>query len=389
MIDALLNLSAYCPGSVLDPVTREPITLERLEQALPPSLAALELSGEHWIPIPDDLREVFHGYRPTPLFEATAFAQALGTGCRIFIKDEGATPSSNHKANSAFWIAYHCARDGVREITTETTGNWGIALATAASRFGIQVICFIDEASVAARPDRVRLMEAAGARVEVVGPDTDDDSFDPLVLSANRAVSYTGKRPRSRYIFGSVYTYFIVPQTIVGLEARQQLGEVRPDVVVGSCGGGANLLGIAGAFLTEAIEYGTPTDVVCAESELCPIVSKGRMGEYSIDDQDFYPRLRTYGLDHLLGDDAYIGGLGSTIVAAPVARFHADGLIRTATFSDEEARSAAELFGRTQSRTVALETGYQLAAVVAEAERRPSGNILVNISSTGRGISYA
>nr|WP_055501586.1 pyridoxal-phosphate dependent enzyme [Nonomuraea pusilla] len=389
MTAELINLSAYCPGTVLDPVTRSPISAERLCDALPPSLAALELSSRPSVPIPGHLLDLFTGYRPTPLFEAEEFARALGTGCRIFVKDEGATPSSNHKANSAFWVAYHCAADGVAEITTETTGNWGIALAKAAAAFGIEVSCFIDQASVRARPDRVRLMTEAGARVEVVGPDEEGAGFDPLVLSANRAVSYTRRRPGARYIFGSVYNYFILPQTIVGIEAKQQLGRIRPDVVVGSCGGGANLLGIAAAFLVDKIEHGTPVDVVCAESELCPIVSKGRLGAYSIDDQDFYPRLRTYGLDRLLGDDVYIGGLGSTIVAAPVARFHADGLITTETFGDREARDAAELFATTQGRTVALETGYQLAAVAAEARRRSSGNILVNISSTGRGISYA
>jgi tryptophan synthase beta chain len=388
MIDALINLSAYCPDTVLDPRSRIPITRERLEVALPPSLAELELSTDRYVPIPEEMREILATYRPTPLFEARGFAAATGGGCRIFVKDEGATPSANHKANSAYWVACHCARDGVREITTETTGNWGIALAIAAARFGIRVICFIDEASVKARPDRVRMMEEAGATVEVVAPDQADGRFDPLVLSANRAVSYTRSRPEARYIFGSVYNYFILPQTIVGLEAREQLDGVRPDVVVGSCGGGANLLGITGAFLADHVDNGTPVEVVCAESELCPIVSKGVLGEYSIDDQDFYPRLRTYGIERLLGD-AYIGGLGSTIVAAPVAAFHTGGLIRTATFSVQEAQEAGELFARTEGRRVALETSYQLAAVAAEARRRGEGTILVNISSVGPNSSFA
>lgn len=388
MIDTLINLSAYCPDTVLDPQSRTPATREQLEAALPPSLAALELSTERVVAIPAEIQDVFSSYRPTPLFEAREFAAALDSGCRVFVKDEGATPSANHKANSAYWVAYHCALDGVQEITTETTGNWGIALAIAAARFGIRVICFIDEASVTARPDRVRLMEEAGATVEVVSPDTVGGQFDPLVLSANHAVSYTRRRPGARYIFGSVYNYFILPQTIVGLEAREQLGGIRPDVVVGSCGGGANLLGITGAFLADRIDNGVPVEVVCAESELCPVVSKGVLGEYSIDNQDFYPKLRTYGIDRLLGD-TYIGGLGSTIVAAPVAAFHGRGLIRTATFSAQEAQDAGELFARSEGRRVALETCYQLAAVAAEARRRTSGTILVNISSTGPNSSFA
>lgn len=383
----LLNLAAYCPDTVLDPVTGQPIDEARLAAALPPSLAEQELSTEPVVAMPAPLREILSSYRPTPLFEATAFAEAIGDGCRVFVKDEGATPSRNHKANSAYWIAYHCARDGVRRITTETTGNWGLALALAAAEFGIEVLCFIDEASARARPDRERLMRAVGAQVEVVGPDG-DGPFDPLVLSANRAVSYTRDRPGARYIFGSVYNYFLVPQTIVGLEARRQLGDVRPDVVVGSCGGGANLLGISGVFLAERVAGAEGPEVVCAESELCPIVSKGVLGEYSIDSQDFYPKLRTYGLERLLGEE-YIGGLGSTIVAAPVARFHSEGLIRTTTVTADEAQAAAKLFADTENRAVALETGYQLAAVLAEARRGRGRTILVNISSIGLGTTFA
>jgi tryptophan synthase beta chain len=387
LFDTLLNLSAYCPDTVLDPETDEPISLDRLAAVLPPSLAALELSTEPLVPVPEPLRERFARYRPTPLFEARAFAEAVGNGCRVFVKDEGATPSGNHKANSAWWVAYHCAQDGIARITTETTGNWGIALALAAAEFGLEVLCFIDEASLRARPDRAELMRAAGARVEVVHPD-DAAQFDPLVLSANHAVEYTRRQPDARYVFGSVYNYFILPQTIVGLEAREQLGDLRPDVVVGSCGGGANLLGVSGAFLTDRLAGADGPEVVCAESELCPIVSKGVLGRYSIDDQGFYPKLHTYGLERLLGAD-YIGGLGSTIVAAPVARWHAEGLIRTATFGSAQAQAAAALFAETEGRRVALETGYQLAAVITEAHRAPGRSILVNISSVGSAALFA
>ncbi|AHH98870.1 pyridoxal-phosphate dependent enzyme [Kutzneria albida] len=387
MFNTLLNLAAYCPNTVLDPETGNPITLDRLAAVLPPSLAELELSTDPVVPVPEPLRESFARYRPTPLFEATAFAEAVGNGCRVFVKDEGATPSGNHKANSAWWVAYHCAQDGTAKITTETTGNWGIALALAAAEFDIEVLCFIDEASLRARPDRAELMRAAGARVEVVHPE-DSGQFDPLVLSANHAVDYTRRQPGARYVFGSVYNYFILPQTIVGLEAREQLGELRPDVVVGSCGGGANLLGISGAFLADRLAGSDGPEVVCAESELCPIVSKGVLGQYSIDNQGFYPKLHTYGLERLLGAD-YIGGLGSTIVAAPVARCHAEGLIRTTTVSIGQAQAAAALFARTEGRRVALETGYQLAAVIAEARRGPGRSILVNISSIGQAAMFA
>lgn len=382
----LTNLYAACPDRVLDPVTRQPISAERLCAVLPESLAEMELSDELTVAVPEPLRELFATYRPTPLLAADRFAEAIGGDCTVLVKDEGRTPSGNHKMNSAYWIAYHCARDGVSTLTTETTGNWGTALALAGARFGLRVVCFLDHLSAQARPDREEQMRAAGAEVIVVGAD-EAEQYDPLVLSASRAVRYTREQPGARYIFGSVYNYFILPQTMTGAEVRQELGDVRPDVVVGSCGGGANLLGIAGAFLADAVHGGRSPEVLCAESDQCPIVSKGVPGEYSIDDQDFYPRLRTYGLDRLLGT-GYIGGLGSTIVAAPVAYFHEQGLIRTETFTAEEARAAAELYRRTEGRRVALETGYQLAAVAAEARRGPGRRLLVNISSVDE-RSYA
>ncbi len=382
----LVNLCAVAPGRVLDPVSRKAIEYERLVEVLPEPLAEMELSEKLTVPVPEPLREIYAEYRPTPLRRADAFAGALGGDCTVLVKDEGATASGNHKMNSAYWVAYHCARSGVGTITTETTGNWGIALALAGARFGVRVVCFLDHLSAQARPDREDAMRAAGAEVIVVGAD-EVGHYDPLVLSADRAVTYTRERPGARYIFGSVYNYFILPQTMTGMEVRRELAGSPPDVVVGSCGGGANLLGIAGAYLADSLHDGPVPRVLCAESVHCPIVSAGVPGEYSIDAQDFYPRLRTYGLDRLLGD-GYIGGLGSTIVAAAVAHFHEQGLIDTETFTAGEAAEAAELFRRTEGRRVALETGYQLAAVAALARRAPGSRILVNISSV-KDNSYA
>ncbi len=378
----LPNLNAYCPGRVIDTRTGKPISYDRLMEVIPPSLAEMELSTDAVIPVPEELRSAFATYRPTRLFRADRFAGAIGNDCVVFAKDEGCTPSGNHKMNSALWIAYHCARDGVKTITTETTGNWGLALALAAARFDQHVVCFIDEASAYARPDRHRLMSAAGAEVIVVGPEERGVDYDPLVLSADRAVTYTRERDEARYIFGSVYNYFILAQTLMGSELKHQLDGETIDVVVGSCGGGANLLGVAAPYLQQLTETGEGPRILSAESEQCPIITKGQLGNYSIDDQGYYPALYTYGLDRLLSGE-YIGGLGSTLVAAPVAHFHEQGLIEGVTITAEQAAYAANLFAKTEGRRVALETGYQLAAVVEEGHRAPGRSLLVNISSVG------
>lgn len=386
MITELPNLYAYCPRSVFDPDTDLPITAERLARALPPSLVRMELSREPTFTIPDELLDIYGRYRPTSLFRAAAFEEALGTDSAIFVKDEGATPTGNHKANSAYWIAHLCREDGVRKIVTETTGNWGLALALAASELGLESVCFIDAMSHEARPDRQRQMLEAGAQVVVV--DLQRSGCDPLMLSANAAIEYTLELRDAVYIFGSVYNYFIAPQTIIGAEAAQQLGGTQPTIVVGSCGGGANLLGTAGVFIVDRIRTGRGARVFSAESVHCPILSRGHQGHFSIDDHGHYPRIDTYGLDHLLGDE-YIGGLGSTIVASPAAHFHAEGLIEARAFTSAEASAAARLFAESEDHQVALETAYQLAAVVYLVRTLNEEVILLNVSSRGRNSKYA
>lgn len=380
MIEEVHNLYAHCGTAVLDPRTRQPISVERLREVLPPSLAELELSREPRYRLPEPVRELYATYRPTPLARAERFERAIGTECEIYVKDEGRTPTGNHKANSAILIAYLCRRDGIETVVTETTGNWGLALARACSSFGVRTVCFIDAESDAQRPDRSVLMREAGAEVVVVPPD--EAHGDLLTLSADAAIAHTRRMEGAVYIFGSVYNYFLTPQTIIGAEAREQLGDAYPDVVVGSCGGGANLLGTAGAFIVDHLESGRPVEVVCAESEHCPIVSGGVLGQYSIDTAGVYPMLETYGLPGLLSDE-YIGGLGSTIVAQPVAELHRRGLISPVTLTAKAATEAARIFQETEGCGVALETGYQLAAAIRVARTNSGRRILLNISSRG------
>lgn len=380
MINHFLNINAFFDYGMYRQQSKEALTEKDLLGVFPPSLARLEMSRDQLIPIPEEVKEVYSRYRPTPLFRAEKFEKAIETDCEIYIKDEGATHSGNHKANSAYLISYMCHKDGVKTITTETTGNWGIALAQAAKHFGIRLLCFIDEESNNVRPDRKLQMEKAGAEVIVVK--LDQYHQDLLTLSADSAIEYTKKMEDSIYIFGSVYGYFVIPQTVIGLEAKEQLAALGkyPDIVVGSCGGGANILGTASAFLADRLEHGKKVEVFSSEAEPCPILTKGEMGYYSIDSQDYYPLVKTYGLKGL-NDSTYIGGLGSTIVAPAVAHFHSKGIIEAKTFTPAEAKEAAERFYQSQGVSVALETGYQLAGVIHKAKSSKGKVILVNISS--------
>ncbi|WP_243147560.1 pyridoxal-phosphate dependent enzyme [Scytonema sp. UIC 10036] len=346
------------------------------------------MSTEREIPIPPEVLDCYSKYRPTPIFRVKKFEELIGTDCEIYVKDEGTTPSNNHKANSAYLIAYLCKKDKVKTLTTETTGNWGVALAKAARYFELETICFIDAESNRFRPDRKALMEKAGAKVIVV--EQDDNHNDLLSLSADAAIQYTRTLKDATYIFGSVYGYFVIPQTIIGLEIKEQLQEQGkyPDIVVGSCGGGANFLGTAAVFIMDHLESAKQVEFFSAEATSCPILTQGKSGLYSIDSQGYYPMIKTYGIEGLLNDGQYIGGLGSTIIAPAVAHYHSKGIIKAKTFTPEEAQKASNLFRETEGKKVALETGYQLAAVIEKAKSNSKKIIVVNISS-GRDSTYS
>lgn len=371
MVSNYLNLNAYFDYRIFP---------SHSEGGMPGALMSLETERNAVIPIPAEVLRVYSRFRPTPLFRASRFEDALGTTCQIFIKDESATPTGNHKANSSYPIAYLCASNGIRQLTTETTGNWGVALSMAATEFGLESLCFLDETSDTQRPRAKTFIEEQGGKVVIVKGD--NHHRDLLQLSADAAIEATRQLTDAAYIFGSVYGYFVVPQSIMGLEARQQLASLGkyPDVVVGSCGGGANLLGIAAPFLVDRLTNASEVRVVSAESEKCPILSRGRFGVYSVDSGGYYPSIATYGLDGLI-DDEYIGGLGSTIVASAAAYFHRENLIQAYALRSTEALQAAHLFWQTEGVRVALESAYQLAAVVRESKLMDHGVILANISS--------
>ncbi len=382
MLDKFLNLKAYHQSDLFDPLTEQEMNLKELSRVLPHSLAKLELSRKKYIEIPKEISDIYSTYRPTPLFRARKFEKSLDTSCEIYIKNEGTAPTGNHKANSAYLITYLCKKDGIKLITTETTGNWGRALAMAGKHFGVKVICYLDYESHMERPNRKSMMEELGAQVVIVQPHDGHKVKDLLTLSADAAIEFTKKSKGIYYIFGSVYSYFIVPQSVIGLEIKSQLKKLDkyPDIVIGACGGGANLLGTAAAFLADVLDEKNNTRIVSAEAESCPILSEGKMGLYSIDSMKYYPLIKTYGIEQLK-EDKYIGGLGSTVVASSVAFFHSKGLIDVNRFNTEEAKRAAQLFYKSEGILVALETGYTIAAIIKQARENENKVIVANISS--------
>ncbi len=385
MVSRYLNLKAYHQSDLYHPHGEKEMGLDDLSEILPPSLAKLELSKDKYIDIPEEISDTYSTFRPTPLTRVRELERAIDTSCEIYVKNEGLTPTGNHKANSAYPIAFLCKRDGVAAIATETTGNWGIALAVAGRRFGVEVVCFLDHESHAQRPDRKSAMEELGAEVVVVQPRENQKTRDLLTLSADAAIEFTKQSRGVYYVFGSVYGYFVIPQSVIGLEIKNQLEKLNryPDVVVGTCGGGASLLGTAAVFLADIVDENGGAKIVSAEAESCPVISEGRMGIYSIDTQQYYPMLKTYGIDELK-NGGYVGGLGSTVVASSVAFFHSQGMIDVNRFSADDARNAAETLYKSEGILVALESGYTVAAVIKQARDNDNKVIVANVSSGDR-----
>lgn len=379
MVERFLNVNSFFPYELYTRIG-EPFGYEHLSDVLSPSVAEFESCRERYIQIPDPVLDLYSDFRPTSLLRAERFEEAVGTDCEIYVKNEGECPSGTHKMNSACMIAHLLDSDGIQTVTTETTGNWGVALAHACREFSLDSICFIDAESNNYRPYTRAMIEKQGSRVWIVHNRNDD--ADLLRLSADAALQYTENMDGAVYVFGSVFGYFLIPQSIVGLEAKEQLEAIDryPDMVIGSCGGGANLMGLSGVFIEDAVCDNHPTELYSFESEDCPILAQGRMGLFSIDSLGRFPFLRTYGLE-AISPGEYIGGLGSTIVASSVAYFHSEGVIKSEQLNSSEARRAARIFFETEGIPVAVESGYQLAGAVKKAVSNHGKIILTNISS--------
>ncbi|MFO0751291.1 MAG: TrpB-like pyridoxal phosphate-dependent enzyme, partial [Myxococcota bacterium] len=258
---AWYNLAADLPvplPPVLHPGTKQPIGPDDLAPLFPMSLIAQEVSTEREIEIPEPVRDIYRQWRPAPLYRARRLEKALGTPARIYYKYEGVSPAGSHKPNTAVAQAFYNKEAGVKRITTETgAGQWGSSLAFAGALFGIDVQVFMVRVSYNQKPYRRALMETYGARC-VASPSAETaygravlaehpDSNGSLGIAISEAVEVAAQRDDTKYALGSVLNHVLLHQTIIGLEAQEQLALAGddPDVIVGCTGGGSNFAGIA------------------------------------------------------------------------------------------------------------------------------------------------
>jgi tryptophan synthase beta chain len=370
----------------LHPATREPVGPDDLAPLFPMALIAQEMSSEQWIDIPGEVLDVLRLWRPTPLVRAERLEAALGTPARIYYKDESISPAGSHKPNTAVAQAFYNQAEGVQRLTSETgAGQWGSALAFACTQFGLDCKVYMVRASYDQKPYRKIMMETWGTEV-VPSPVDQPDHPGSLGLAISDAVRDAVGADDTHYSLGSVLNHVLLHQTIIGIEAKEQIalaGETRPDVVIGCCGGGSNLSGIALPFVPdEAVR------LVASEPSSCPTLTEGAFDYDFGDTAGMTPLLSMYTLGHEFVPPAiHAGGLRYHGDAPIVSSLVRTGRMEAIAYPQGKTFEAAMQFAKAEGKLPAPETGHAIRAVVDEAlaakENGEERVILFNYSGHG------
>lgn len=383
---------------LLDPVKGEPTRLP--PPLFPEVLNEQEFSKERYIEIPEEVREVYKLWRPTPLYRARRWEKALDTPAKIYYKWEGVSPPGSHKPNTAVAQAYYNKKEGVKRLTTETgAGQWGSALAFGCRLFGLECKVYMVKVSYHQKPYRRVLMETWGAEV-VPSPSQDTESGrrilaqDPetpgsLGIAISEAVEDAGSRDDTKYSLGSVLNHVLLHQTVVGLETRKQLEKAGdyPDILVGCVGGGSNFAGFFLPYLKDKLE-GKPLRMVCAESMACPSLTKGLYAYDYGDTAGVAPIAKMDTLGHtFVPAPIHAGGLRYHGMAPMISALYEKGLVEAVAFYQNSVFEAALDFAQAEGFIPAPESAHAIKAVMDEAlkcrEAGESKVIAFNFSGHG------
>jgi tryptophan synthase beta chain len=370
----------------LHPATREPIGPDDLAPLFPMGLIAQEVSTDQWIDIPGEVLDILRLWRPTPLVRAERLEAALGTTARIYYKDESISPAGSHKPNTAVAQAFYNKAEGVQRIATETgAGQWGSALAYACAQFGLDCKVYMVRASYDQKPYRKIMMETWGGEV-VPSPVDQPDHPGSLGLAISDAVRDAVGRDDTHYSLGSVLNHVLLHQTVIGLEAKEQLalaGDARPDVVIGCCGGGSNLSGIALPFVPD-----DSVRLVAAEPSSCPTLTEGAFDYDFGDTAGMTPLMAMYTLGHeFVPPPIHAGGLRYHGDAPIVSSLVRSGRMEAVAYPQGKTFEASIQFANAEGKLPAPETGHAIRAVIDEAlaakETGEERVILFNFSGHG------
>ena len=390
------------PTPVLHPNSKEPITPEFLNVLFPMSLIEQEMSTDRYIDIPEEVREIYKLWRPTPLIRARRLERALGTPAHIYYKNEGASISGSHKTNTAVAQAYYNKIDGTKSLTTETgAGQWGSALSIACNFFDMDLEVFMVKASYEQKPYRRIIMQSYDADIypspssqtEYGRKYLEEHPYSPgsLGIAISEAVETAVKsNGAKKYSLGSVLNHVLLHQTVIGQECLKQMdmADEYPDVVIGCVGGGSNFGGCAFPFAHKNLTEGRNTRLVAVEPNATPTLTKGPYAFDYGDTAKMAPILKMFTLGHdFIPAPIHAGGLRYHGMAPQICMLYDAGLIEAVAVPQPETFSAGILFAKTEGIIPAPESAHAIRVAIDEAldakEKGEKRVILFNLSGHG------
>jgi tryptophan synthase beta chain len=397
-VNLLADLPDDPPPPPLSPATGEPVGPDDLGAIFPMGLIEQEVSAEPEIEIPEQVREIYRLWRPTPLFRAWRLERELDTPAHIYYKYEGASPAGSHKPNTAVAQAYFNREAGIRKLATETgAGQWGSALALACRLFGLECEVFMVGISFDQKPYRKAMMETWGATVHrspsdltEAGRSQAQHESGSLGIAISEAVEIAAGAEDTNYSLGSVLNHVCLHQTVIGQEciAQMEMAGEAPDVVIGCVGGGSNFAGVAYPFLRRRLREGTETRFLAAEPAACPTLTRGRYAYDFGDTVGMTPLMPMYTLGHdFVPPPVHAGGLRYHGDAPSLSALVKEGLVEAKAIAQTAAFEAAVRFARCEGIIPGPEPAHAIRAVFDEADSAKEAGeervILFNLSGHG------
>ena len=372
------------PAPLLNPATHQPMTAEELAGVFCEELVQQELDNEHpLIPIPEEIRNFYKMYRPSPLVRAYCLEEKLQTPAKIYYKFEGNNTSGSHKLNSAIAQAYYAKKQGLKGVTTETgAGQWGTALSMACAYFGLDCKVYMVKVSYEQKPFRREVMRTYGASVTPspsmtteVGkkilaehPGTTGSLGCAISEAVEDAVSHEGYR----YVLGSVLNQVLLHQSVIGLETKIALDKygIKPDMIIGCAGGGSNLGGLISPFMGEKLRGEADYDIVAVEPASCPSLTRGRYAYDFCDTGMVCPLAKMYTLGSgFIPSANHAGGLRYHGMSPVLSELYDQGLMRAISVEQTSVFEAATEFARCEGILPAPESSHAIRAAIDEAMR--------------------
>ncbi len=372
------------PAPLLNPATHEPMTLDELSEVFCRELAMQELDDTTpYIDIPEEIREFYKMYRPSPLVRAYCLEKKLGTPAKIYYKFEGNNTSGSHKLNSAIAQAYYAKKQGLKGVTTETgAGQWGTALSMACSYFDLDCNVYMVKCSYEQKPFRREVMRTYGANVTPSPSDTTEvgrkilaehpGTTGSLGCAISEAVETAMSKDGYRYVLGSVLSQVLLHQTVIGLETKAALDkyDIKPDVIIGCAGGGSNLGGLISPFVGEMLRGENNYQIIAVEPASCPSLTRGTYAYDFCDTGKVCPlqKMYTLGCDFIPSAN-HAGGLRYHGMSGILSEIYDQGLMEARSVTQTDVFAAAEEFARVEGILPAPESSHAIKVALDEAKK--------------------